>query len=367
MRSDRVHPDAVESRTVAQLPHQHSIVHPDDYTVRPEDRTQIHAGTAFFLRGSVLALIARLCRFCRGLECFFYYLASSQDPYVADEILIPQQVVSYGSCVVDGQAVLRAGRQARACGKQVIAAGHSHGFGGVYSSGTDRDQMKELAREAVGYIQETSATVRGTVHRVSSSGARNNGKQTGHVFRADFDGQEGSVQIATERADLAPEDLVVLREHRQRRTISFFTTSNADGDHYFPAHEVHSCIECGRKQERFIEAENVCVHIVGPVEITADEEQALLDMAEHRIQATISYRSTGQCTVSDRDRRLSGDASGTGSSRSLVPTTEPAPFAIYRRNAWVASIPAAVLEEAAAKSSRLAIALGWRSKHENSK
>jgi hypothetical protein len=362
--SHRKHADN-DVRSQVRFPQQQYVLHPADYILRAEDQAQVRRGRALFLTGSVLAEIQRLCRFCGSSEHLVYYLAQVQNPCLIDDILIPDQVVSCCSCEVDGQAVLRASREVRAQGKRIVGAGHSHGYGSVFSSNTDHDQMKKLASEAVGYAQDTMIDLRGTVERVSPIEVTSNAESDRHVLRVSFDGLDESVEIETGRHDLGPDDLRVTRKCPCRQIISIFTTSNADGEHYFPGFKVRTCVHCGHKEEQFIEAWDICVHIVGPMEISPDKEEALLDMAESRIRLSRSHRWTGLYASDKRGRDSYGDSRTGDFCRDPAPITAPAPFEIYRRNRLVATVPATVLEEAAAKNSRLATALGWRSDHEN--
>jgi hypothetical protein len=342
-----------ETQRRVRFPQQRHVLHPHGYTPGPADRDQVRSGRALFLVGSVLAAIEALCRFCRGSEYLAYYLASLADPFLIDDILIPEQTVSCGSCEVNGQSVLRAGREARARGKRIVGAAHSHGYSSVFSSNTDREQMNKLAGESVGYAQDAMIGLCGTVSRVPQPPTAGHQGRDSHVLRVDFDGLDESMEIETARPDLAPDDLRVIRRRPIRQIVSIFTTSNAEGEHYVPAYKVLTCAHCGHRQEQFVEAQDVVVHIVGPIQMSRRKELALLDVAESRIRMGRWRGWSGSYSTRDRDRDVS------------APMAAPAPFEIYRRNRLVSTIPAAVLEEAAAKNDRLAAALGWRLDHEN--
>ena len=116
---------------------------------------------AVFLTGEVLAKAECICQELGAREGLWYYAAPANNPVVCVEIIIPHQTGSSGYCRSDGSDVLKAARIARKRQLTIVGAGHSHGWSGVFSSGTDWAQMAELARERVARITVLKRTVEG--------------------------------------------------------------------------------------------------------------------------------------------------------------------------------------------------------------
>ena len=146
--------------------------------------------------------------------------------------------------------------------------------------------------------------------------------------------------------------------------VSFFTTHNADGDAYFPVHHVTSCLHCGTRLEDY-SSEDVEVHVVGPEELTEQEESDLVAELKEKAprggffqerwgwgqkqselhQPVATYELADENPDCDRDKAEQRE--------------NPSDFFVYRRGDRVGKVGAAVLEEAAYRCPALARALGW--------
>ena len=141
----------------------------------------------------------------------------------------------------------------------------------------------------------------------------------------------------------------------------------------FASTEYRSCPTCGEGTETRVPVSSIVVHVLGAVQLAPEEKAELIKEIAERV--TVGW---GRAAWTDRESSelyypeepgSSGpceyDHGRTGSSTCpSAPAGEESEtgFAVCRRGRWVASVPAAVLEEAAAKVSALAAALGWEAK-----
>jgi len=77
-------------------------------------------------------------------ECLGFLLGDPQSGVVTDVLLAPGQRVSCASVVVDGPAVLAAGREIAGRGLRALGWFHSHGLMEPFHSGTDDANTEEL-------------------------------------------------------------------------------------------------------------------------------------------------------------------------------------------------------------------------------
>lgn len=161
-------------------------------------------------------------------------------------------------------------------------------------------------------------------------------------------------------ASLEPDDLTVELHRTYRRARSSFWTSTARGSHMVPMLEMTNCPDCGARYERRIKPTEVTVHVVGPVELSAEERDRLEQEARKKVVRRYGWYKPARGWASG----------GWAGSPALLPdrteaeteadATESVPaYNVYRDGRRVASIPAVVMEEAAAKCNALAGALGW--------
>jgi len=351
-------------RAVARsFPYQSVTCYPPDHNLSEKERNAIRNGKAIFLHGRVLAKIECICKALKGSEAFWYYLATKEEPDVIQDLIIPEQSGSAAHCKVEGEEVLRINRQVRKCGLTIVAAGHSHGWGGLFSSGTDRGQMSELADESVGKITITTETIKGFVKSL-------NDKKHVKTFEMSFKGKSGVAVVKVKSKTnhdvrIDPEDLEVELQRKQRRAISCFSTHNSRGKHLFPLLLVESCPVCGAKHERFIEAENVQVHVIEAVEITKNQKKKLKEEVKKKVKTWSYWSSKDEVTEGDTEDESSEQGTEDDNVSCLAGNKQtekdPDPFYVHRRGSLVGTVPAVVMERAAAEIHSLATALGWDS------
>ncbi len=164
---------------------------------------------------------------------------------------------------------------------------------------------------------------------------------------------------------LEPDDLTVELHRTHRRARSSFWTSTARGSHMVPMLELTNCPDCGARYERRVKAKEVTVHVVGPVELSPEERARLEAEAEQKVVRRYGWYKPARGWAGGG---WYGSAPGTPGLPAPAETdvetaadaTESVPaYNVYHDGRRVASIPAAVMEEAAAKCNALAGALGW--------
>ena len=343
-----------------RFPRQAVICHPFGHAITLTERHAVEVGHAVFIHGSVLAKVECICKELGGLEAFWYYVTTEEDPDVIVDQIIPKQRVSAASCKVDDGEDLKVGRRVRKLGLRVWAGGHSHGWSWVFSSQTDRKQMAELASESVGNITTTREMIKGEIYQHHSDNGRN-------ILRASFDRKRAiEVHVKMNGAKLKKEDLEIELELTYRHIKSCFATHNSHGKHFFPILEVVSCPACGaRRQQEYIDVKHVVVHVIGPVRITASEKEKVEDEVRNKVKSWSIWSWRGQ--TEEREQVINEVKDTTEDDhKSLISEDDDSciglvPFSVYHRNRLVAKIPAAVMERAAAETPELAAALDWKS------
>jgi hypothetical protein len=223
--------------------------------------------------------------------------------------------------------------------------------------------MEELADESVGQICLVRKTIEGDVSLVPSDG------QNVQTVQANFrDDSSTTVQINVQKdggIGLEPGDLDVRLSRTRRQIASCFSTHNNAGKHYFPMLLVESCPECGLRRRHQIEAKNVAVHVIGPIEIDEIEREELRQEVRSKVRSWTVWRYAAapdeSKPIDDRGGKgygLPGATHGTEiRERKLVPT----PFSVYQYGQKIGIVPAVVMERADAETPSLATALGWQS------
>lgn len=344
-----------------RFPRQTVVAHPPDYAPTVAERAEVIDGKTVFLAGSVLAKAECICRELGGREALWYYAAPSDDTLVIREVIIPEQTGSGAYCRSDGSDVLKAAREARRRQLRIVAAGHSHGWLGVFSSSTDWNQMAELARERVARIALVKQGADGQVRQLAAS------EDGTHAVEFSFPGNpETTIRItsANNSADGPwPGKLTVRLEQTHQRFVSWFATHNQGGKHLVPMLEVVSCAHCSSKQERQIDPSKVVVHVVGPVTLSKVAREAVRKEVREKVK-TYSWWGYGSGTSVSEDDEPNGISTDRCPGVETHSRKEPASFDISRRGELIATVSATTLERAAAETPSLAIALGWESAEE---
>lgn len=294
---------------------QRAVSHAAGYVLSELDKTAVKSGRALFITGHALALARRFCVLAEPSEAMWYWLtdAGAEDCLIND-IFIPGQEASAAFVRAQPDAVMAANRAARARGKRIIGAAHSHGTMPVFSSNPDVQNMHQLAVEGVGHrgVLEEPLRLQSGAEAVALAG--------------------GHVQLAVKASLSRP----VLH--------SFFSTHNARGEDWWPVYHRVFCPLCEAFAATITgDAE---IHIVGG-ETISEEDEAVLQDAVARIQP-LTY---GGGYFSEFQNWNSGRI-----WRQPVSTNA---FQVFRHGQRVGSIPAAVLEEAASKCPALKAALNW--------
>jgi len=336
-----------------RFPYQQAVRHGRSYALTDADRREAQAGRAVFITGEALAKAEVICREADASEVFWWWLSGPDGPLIVD-VLVPEQSASSGFCRVEGPDVSKAARAAFGQGRRIVAAGHSHGWSGLFSSRIDKDQMKELVREAVGLVENSRRSVAGKVRR--AGGADGDDGHLAVTFGADQPG----INIRIADADgAAPQEPKVELDLDSRCVTSTFSTHNRYGTHFFPALRTVRCPSCGIKRLTFIDAGEVVVHVVGPIRLGAEERRQLAEQVRGRVrgrQLAVAWRAdeAAEQRPDVPDRQAAADGEGDGQ-----PDGPPADFQLYRRDRPIADIPAVLLEEAAANTPKLSVVLGW--------
>ena len=337
------------SGDIERFPAQPSTYHDSGYRLSEADQREAAAGRSVFIRGDVLARVEYACRIMGSRELFFYYLRRPSS-LVIENLYFPRQNVSTAHCEVEPSDVIRAGREIRSLGYRVVAAGHSHGFGSCFSSLTDWEQAAQLFFEAV---------TRDRVERERTSvPCRRVTKKDGSFrLRATLPGGGVVAEIAPRKGDDGGIDRVTFWRIR-RVSMSSFATSNAKGEHIFPALEVSSCPVCGARTERRVDPAEIHIHVIGPVAISESDRETVRRVIKEKVVQSWSGRPTVVSGGTTYKVEVSSADVPTETSVDLSP---PSPFTVTRYGVEVGSVEAVVLEEAAAKVPALARALGWDS------
>jgi hypothetical protein len=342
------------SRSLTNLPAsvQRVVHHLADYTITEEDKAEIRSGTALWFLGSVMAKLLLIFRMFPTTEFFVFLVARKEDPYVIEEVIIPEQFANSAAVLTPGRAVLRAGREARTRGGIIVAAAHSHAAMPVFSSSLDVEFMRQLSDEAAGWSSSQSFGAKGRV--AVPLPVSNGDPATLPRFEVTFPERPGlSVRITSGRSDLSVDDLAVSLTYDEPTHVSAFLTFNAAGDRFMPLFKVTRCPFCnGTTHEEATSA--VAIHVIGPEVLGQRERRETLAAAErhtphHSVPSHLTYGSKKFSSWQPTDY-VDQHASTSGTSTAFV----------VSRHGQSRRVAAEVLEEAAYLSPRLAEALGWQ-------
>lgn len=349
------------ARVDRSFPRQEVVTHPGEYAPTDADRADVDNGRAVCIRGFVLAKVLCICQELGGREALWYFLAPADDPTVICDVIVPKQTGTAGRCKADGREVVRAARRARERGMSIVSAGHSHGWGALFSSTTDHDEMLELATERVGKFSQVTLVGEGTIRELQDV------SQEGQAFEARFaDNPATTVRIATNgRGDrLSATDLTVRLHQSRHKLMSWFSTHNARGKHMIPMLTLVSCPQCGSSHQRRIDAKNVTVHVIGPVAIGDEQRAALSEEVRRKVRGSSWGYYTVKADSGETDPDSDEISSQAPGSVDTTAAGAPGAYLVYRRGFFTGRVPAAVMERAAAETPALAAALGWESADE---
>ncbi|OHB85859.1 MAG: hypothetical protein A2V98_22255 [Planctomycetes bacterium RBG_16_64_12] len=357
------------SNTWIRVPEQSLLSHADSYQVTREDHEEIQAGRALFFTGKALAKAELICVKQGGLEILWYWTARRSNPWVIDDLILPDdQYATSGTCYASPEVVLAVSRQARRAGRIILGAGHSHGRLAVFSSLTDLELMSQLAAERVGFASQVQHLARGAARKRSLETPGDDpdaASRPGSIFEITFDDNPEVWVTVKTRVDLSEDDLEVELDRIQRHQVSLFTTHNADGEHYFPVHHVTSCLHCGTRLDDY-SAEDVSVHLIGPQTLSEDEQNDLIAELDEKAPRGGFFRERWGWGGSKKKHTFeldeADDKDKGDDSHDDTEAKEPADFFVYRHGQRVGKVPAVVLEEAAYRCPALARALGWSEK-----
>jgi len=352
---------------------QRMVQHPAGYLLTQDDEARVIRGTDVFISGRALAKAELICRQLGGSEGMWYWTSEQATPALITDLIIPEQRATAGMCATAGVDVLKVNRLARKQGHRVVAAGHSHGRSGVFSSITDRRLMHYLAAERVGHASVASRAIAGRIRTAepphapgsppAATGPAPTNLAPAQVFQVDFpDAATSRVRISTRRSDIAAGDLLVELVSELRALSVTFSTHNADGAHYFPVERARVCPTCGIREEVIHLAREVTLHVVGPRELSAEERAALAKEVKEKVEHGFAWGGKWGSAWTDPEGQgyleyEYGEPCETGYYRAEPGATED--FEIRQRGSLVGRVSGAVLEEAAYKVPALAAALGW--------
>ncbi len=361
---------------------QRVVRHEGEYRLTDTDRVEIEAGNSLFFTGKAIAMANCICQELKWLEILWYWTVRRGNPFLISGIVIPErQSLTGGSCDADGSAVLAASREARKQGRLIVGAGHSHGYSsGYFSSGTDLATMSQLADEKVGFVSKTKVSSPARLRKLDPPANANqeHKPQRSEIFEGTFAEYPGiRLKLTTSRADLSPEQFSAELQQDRRRLVSIFTTHNSAGQCLFPVHKVSWCLLCRSRLEEMTD-KDVTLHVLGPVELTDEQRQTILDeLREKKTGWRDSRQHSWWCSGQKEDSlgQLSHAGEPTPLARDGVPgnapnsdsagAAEPADFQIWRYGQLVGRVPAGVMEEAAHLLPSLATALAWQESKSN--
>ncbi len=301
----------------------------DDHAFSEADVQAAQNGQAVYLKGETLAKIELICAEMGHFEVIFYQVADADDPLgVIQDICIPYQRVTSASCIVEPREVLRCARRLDQTGRHILWLGHGHGLHPVFTSATDQAQLEAQAREGIGLVSWSRERLPGKVSKKVH-------REDTVDYEIEFDGDKKRGVIVSLPDGVAFEDVRIELEEARRRFVTFFSTSN-DRAHLVAGVRSVACGRCGEVKYSEIPPEEVEVCIIGPVEISEEVRAAILDELDKKV-----------------------------TTARFSPITEVADYQLWRKGKQVATIPAAVLEEAASCCDRLADALGWKEKEQH--
>jgi len=186
-----------------------------------------------------------------------------------------------------------------------------------------------------------------------------------HTLVMTFEDRPDTALRIRTNANVQPEDIdavELIQSHRITR--SSFWTSTAGRTHMVPMLERSTCPLCGVRAEQRVPPEQIAVHVIGPVTLTAEQEEEL----EREIASKVRRYGWGwRCERLGQYGRQPDDEQDEEAAchdpadvpAADAPDANVPSFELRRNGRRVASIPAQVLEEAASKCSAMAKALGW--------
>lgn len=351
------------SRPFTSLPgsSQRVVRHPADHVMTEQDKAEVRCGKALWFIGSVIAKMVLIFRTFATTEFFVFLVARKENPYLIEQLIIPEQFANAAAVLAPGRAVLRASRQARALGGTIVCAAHSHASMSVFSSSIDVEFMRQLSEEGTGWSSAQPCTAEGQV--APQPPARHGEPAALPVFEVLFPDRPGlSLRIAANRSGLCAADFAASLTCHEPLQVSAFLTFNAAGDRFMPLLKVTRCPLCRATTHEEATAD-VAIHVIGPEAIGQQERRELLALAEQcaprrSISRYAMYGPNNYASwqpmdaASPFDSRIdqSADITTRGTSTAFVVT----------RHGQSQRVSAEVMEEAAYLCPRLAQALGWQ-------
>lgn len=351
--------DGAAGDLARRFPMQPAVFHDGTYGLTADDRAAVEAGRSLFIRGGALAKAEAVCRYSTAAETFWYWLAAEDQPSVISDLLLPNQTATSCHCAVDSRDVLRANRQARKHGFIIVGGGHNHAHHGLFSSGTDKLQAEQFASEAVGMILQDVQRFPGRADKRTAL------RDGGQMVDVSFPGNSFTrgVVFAKTAPESVLDDLACTLIQSRRRSLHCFSTSNAGG-HLFPLLETEFCPACQARADTHILADRVTVHVIGRIAIpgaTLAELQAEIRVKVSSLSGKgIVLRAANEVPWGCTPGGKTAAADGAGSAVAAPPVGGIPPYELWLDCRFLGRIPAAVLEEAAAKFPPLAEALGWQ-------
>jgi hypothetical protein len=145
------------------------------------------------------------------------------------------------------------------------------------------------------------------------------------------------IAISGLEQELAAGNVSVSLRRRGRRCTTVFSTHNRRGEHLMPPLARESCPECGCSSDVILDPEDVTIHVIGPRELSADEEEF------YRHEATT---------------RVGADAYAC----QYAPARKNGQFVVSRGGHLVGLVSSDVMREALKRCPRLVVALGLKPK-----
>jgi len=328
-----------------RFPRNPVLTQPAGFSPTGPDRQAAAKGRMVFFSGRVIAIVEAIIAYMRHWEAIWYYLTPSGDPVAtATDVIIPRQEVTSASCTVDPREVLRCARLAERRGGRIGFPGHGHGSNFLGTSGQDWRQLESQCCEGLGLTTKVCKTTAGEVRPVADE------THGGALYEVGFGANvKETVRIAT---GSAVEGMAVELCESQRSILTYFTTSNQSQGHLVAGLEAVRCSKCGASVYRRIPPEEITVCVVGPIEITDEQREA--------IHAELAEKVTSGYWEFNRPQQAIDDhASWQPAVAGPVVAQDGQDYELWRGNTRIATITPACLEESAAKCESLSQQLGW--------
>lgn len=175
-----------------------------------------------------------------------------------------------------------------------------------------------------------------------------------HQYEARFPDSPATVRIVVKKdgAPLSPEEISVELRQSQMVTESLFSIHNAKGEHLFPLMGETTCPDCGNRSREYVPPENTEVHVLGPMELSEKEKVRLLREVETKLHrgSWPAFRAPASQYVQMYDDFPEEPVYRQQGGPLRKAETGPAPYKLWRRGNFIASIPAAVIERFAAEN-----------------